>query len=91
MADWEEQIPSGFVRVVGAERAVLTMGSMSALVVHHVVSNDRMDLHFAEEAAFGFDDAEQQDSDRDTDCRVDAVLDAGKDGHKDTGKEDDDF
>ena len=56
-----------------------------------MVSYDRVDFHFAEEAAFGFDDAEQQNSDGETNCRVDTVLDAGKDGHEDTGKEDDDF
>ena len=64
---------------------------MLTVVVHQVVSNDRMDSHFAQEAAFGFDDAEQQNRYRDTDCGVNTVLDAGKDGHKDTGEEDDDF
>ncbi len=49
VAYWEEKISSGFVRIVGA---VLTA------VVHQVVSNDRMDSHFAEEAALGFDHAE---------------------------------
>ena len=56
-----------------------------------VISNDRMDFHFAKEATFGFDDAEQQNSDGETNCRVDTVLDARKDSHKDAGKKDDDF
>ena len=56
-----------------------------------MVANDRMDLHFAEEAAIGFDDAEEQNSSGERNCGVDTVLDGGKDGHEDTGKEDDDF
>ena len=67
------------------------MAAMFALVLHQMISNDRMDSHLAEEAASGFDDAEQQNTKRDTDCRVDTVLDAGKDSHKDASKEDDDF
>ncbi len=63
MTYWEEEVSGGFVRVVGAERAVLTMTGVFALAVHYVVSNDRMDFHFAKEAAFRFHHAEQQDSD----------------------------
>ena len=55
VAYWEEKISSGFVRIVGA---VLTAASIFGIVVHQVVSNDRMDFHFAEEAALGFDHAE---------------------------------
>ena len=80
MAYWEKDISSGFVRIV---EPVLT--------VHRVVSNDRMDLHSTNEAALSFDDAEEQDSDRDTNCCIDTILDTGKNSHKDTGKEDDDF
>ena len=80
MAYWKEEISSGFIRIV---EPVLT--------VHHVVSNDGMDFYPANEAAFGFDDAEEQDSDRNTNCCIDTILDAGKNSHNDTGKEDDDF
>ena len=82
MAYGEEEIPGGFVRV---------MAVIFAVIADHMVSDDRVDLHFAEEATVGFDDAEEQDAKRDTDCCVDAVLNAGKDGHKNTGKKDDHF
>ena len=58
MAYWEEEVSSGFVRVVGTERVVLIPAGVFALVVHQMVSNDGMDFHFTEEAAFGFDHAE---------------------------------
>ena len=80
MAYWEEEISSGFVRIV---EPVLT--------VHRVVSNDRMDFHSAKEATFSFDDAEEQDSDGNTNCCIDTILNAGKYSHKDTGKKDEYF
>ena len=55
---WEEKISGGLVRVAGAERAVLTLATIFAFVVKYMVSNDRMNPHFAKEAAFGFDNAE---------------------------------
>ena len=58
MTYWEEEISGGLFRVVGAERAVLTLAGGLALVVDHMVSQDRVNSHFAEETAFGFDDAE---------------------------------
>lgn len=58
MAYRKEEIPGRLVRVVGAERAVLSMATMFGLVVHQMISNDRMDFYLAKEAAFGFDDAE---------------------------------
>ena len=89
VCQWEEEISGALVRIVGAERAILTTATMFALVTHHMISDDRMNSYFAEEAAVGFDDTEQQDGDRQTYCCVDTVLDAGKNGHNDTGKEDD--
>lgn len=91
MAYRKEDIPDRLVRVIGAERTILAMAATFAVVLHQMISNDRMDFHLAKEAAFGFDDAEEQNTKRDTDRRVDTVFDAGKDGHKDTSKEDDDF
>lgn len=58
MAYRKEEIPGRLVRIVGAERAVLAMAAIFALVLHQMISNDRMDSHLAKEAAFGFDDAE---------------------------------
>ena len=80
MTNWEEEISSGFVRIVEP-----------MLTVQRVVSYDRMDLHSTKEVTFSFDDAEEQDSDRNTNGCIDTILNADKDSHKDTGKEDDNF
>jgi len=56
-----------------------------------VITNDGMDLHFAHETAFGFDDAKEEHGDRDTNCGVDTIFDAGEYGDNDASEEDDDF
>ena len=80
MAYWEEEISSGFVRII---EPVMT--------VQHVVSYDRVNFHSAKEATLSFDDAEEEDSDRNTNGCIDTILNADKNSHKDTSKEDDDF
>lgn len=61
------------------------------MTIHRVIPYDRMDFHSAKEAAFSFDDTEEQDSDRNANGRIDPIFNAGKNSHKDTSKEDDDF
>ena len=56
-----------------------------------MVSDDGVDFHFAKESTFSLDNAEKEDSDRDTDGCIYPVLDAGEDRNNDSGEENDNF
>ena len=95
VAHWQEDIPSRFVRVVGAKRTIGASASASASLlafgVDKVVTYDRMDFDFPKETAFGFDNPKEENSDRNADCSVDTIFDASKDSHNHTSEEDDDL
>jgi len=91
MADGQEKIASRLVRISGAKGAVIACACALALIVKEVIANDGVDLDFTHEAAFGFDNTEEEHGDRDADCGVDAVFDTGEDGDDDASEEDDDF
>ena len=56
-----------------------------------MVTDNGVYFDFPQEAAFGFDNAKEENSDRDADGGVDAVLDAGEDSNEDAGEENDDL
>ena len=89
--DGEEDIPRHLVRIVPLPESATRSVGVFAIIIQQMIPNHRVHLDLAQEAAAGFDDAEQEEGGRGGDGGVDAVLDGGEDGDEDAGQENDDF
>ena len=89
--DGEEDVPRHLVRIVPLPGSATRSIGVFAIIIQQMIPNHRVHLDLAQEAAAGFDDAEQEEGGRGGDGGVDAVLDGGEDGDEDASQENDDF